>query len=101
MELTALSAVEASAKIPSGEITSEELVTACLARIDALEAQVRAWAFLDRERALDQARTADAARQQGKGVGPLHGVPVGIKDIIDTADLPTENGSPIFRGRRP
>jgi Asp-tRNA(Asn)/Glu-tRNA(Gln) amidotransferase A subunit family amidase len=96
-----LGAVEAAAKIAAGELTSEELVEACLARIEALEPQVRAWAFLDRERALDQARAADATRKEGCGIGPLHGVPVGIKDIIDTADMPTENGCAIFRGRRP
>jgi Asp-tRNA(Asn)/Glu-tRNA(Gln) amidotransferase A subunit family amidase len=96
-----LGAVEAAAKIATGELTSETLVRACLARIDALEPDVRAWAHLDGERALDEAKAADAARQQGKGVGPLHGVPVGIKDIIDTAGLPTEHGSPAFKGRRP
>jgi Asp-tRNA(Asn)/Glu-tRNA(Gln) amidotransferase A subunit family amidase len=100
-ELLGLGATEAAAKIATGEITSVELVAACLARIDALEPQVRAWAALDRELALEKAGAADAARQAGKGVGPLHGLPVGLKDIIDTADLPTENGSPIFKGRRP
>jgi Asp-tRNA(Asn)/Glu-tRNA(Gln) amidotransferase A subunit family amidase len=101
MELTTLTAIEASAKIASGEITSEALVRACLARIDALEPQIHAWAHLDRERALEQAQAADAARQEGKGVGPLQGVPIGIKDIVDTADLPTEHGSAVFKGRRP
>ena len=50
---------------------------------------------------LAQAKAADEARKEGKGVGPLHGVPVGIKDIIDTADMPTENGSAVFKGRQP
>jgi Asp-tRNA(Asn)/Glu-tRNA(Gln) amidotransferase A subunit family amidase len=100
-DLIALGAAVAAAKIASGELTSEDLIKACLGRIDALEPQVQAWAFLDREHALDQARAADAARREGRGVGPLHGVPVGVKDIIDTADLPTEHGSAIFRGRRP
>jgi len=101
MDLTALTAVEACAKIASGEVTSEQLAAACLDRIAALEPQIEAWAFLDRDRALEQARAADAGRRDGKGVGPLAGLPVGIKDIIDTADLPTEHGSPIFKGRRP
>jgi Asp-tRNA(Asn)/Glu-tRNA(Gln) amidotransferase A subunit family amidase len=96
-----MGAAVAAAKIASGELTSEELVKACLARIDALEPQVAAWTFLDREHALEAARRGDVVRREGKGVGALHGVPVGIKDIIDTADLPTENGSPIFKGRRP
>src|SRR5262245_23313336 len=100
-ELLRLGATEAAAKIASGEVTSVELVAACHARIDQLEPQVHAWAAIDRELALEQAKAADAARQAGRGVGPLHGVPVGIKDIIDTAELPTENGSAIFKGRRP
>lgn len=87
--------------IARGEITSEALVGACLDRIATLEPQVQAWAYLNRERALEQARAADEARRSGKGIGPLHGVPVGIKDIIDTADMPTENGSAFFKGRQP
>ena len=101
IDLPALTATEAAAALAAGTITSEELVAACLARIDDREPEVQAWAFLDRERALEQARAADAARKEGKGVGPLHGVPVGIKDIIDTADMPTEHGSAFFKGRRP
>ena len=62
---------------------------------------LQAWTFLDRERALEQARAADAARREGKGIGPLHGLPVGVKDIIDTADMPTENGCAVFKGRLP
>ena len=63
--------------------------------------QIQAWTFLDRERALEQARAADETRKQGKGVGPLHGLPVGVKDIIDTADMPTESGCAALKGRRP
>src|SRR5262245_45012453 len=100
-DLTGLGAAEAAARIASGEINSEALVRSCLERIDALEPQVQAWAHLDREHALEQAEAADAARREGKGTGPLHGVPVGVKDIIDTAGLPTEHGSAIFKGRRP
>ncbi|HEY7552594.1 MAG TPA: amidase family protein, partial [Hyphomicrobiaceae bacterium] len=76
-DLVALGAAAAAAKIASGELTSADLVKACLARIDALEPQVQAWAFLDREHTLDRARAADDARREGRGVGPLHGVPVG------------------------
>jgi len=99
--LTALTAAEAASKLASGELTSEELVGACLARIAELEPQLHAWAYLDRERALAEAKVADERRREGKGVGPLHGVPVGIKDIIDTADMPTENGCAAFKGRQP
>ena len=100
-DLLALSATEAATEIASGETTSVAMVQACLDRIAAQEPELRAWAFLDKEHALARAREADEQRRQGKGVGPLHGVPVGIKDIIDTADMPTEHGSAIFKGRRP
>ena len=66
-------------------------------RIEALEPELRAWAYFDAELALEQARHLEA-REVG---GPLHGVPVGVKDIFDTADMPTEYGSPIYAGHRP
>lgn len=95
--LNLLSAGEAAGKIASGEITSEALVSDCLARIAARDPDIRAWAYLDAELALEQARACDA-----KGAdGPLHGVPVGIKDVLDTADMPTEYGSAIHAGNRP
>lgn len=100
-ELTQLTAAEAARRIASGDVTSETLVRAYLDRIAEREETVRAWAYLDADFALDQARRADALRAVGRGDGPLHGVPVGIKDIVDTQDMPTENGSPLFAGRRP
>jgi Asp-tRNA(Asn)/Glu-tRNA(Gln) amidotransferase A subunit family amidase len=101
MDLSTLPAYEAALCIRREEITSEALVSACLARIAEREPIVQAWAHLDPQLALAQARAADAAQQSRQPLGPLHGVPVGIKDIIDTADWPTENGTPIFAGRRP
>ncbi|HKY07050.1 MAG TPA: amidase, partial [Candidatus Binatia bacterium] len=80
---------------------SEQLVEACLARVNEIDPQVQAWAFLDRDYALAQARAADELRLSGAPIGPLHGVPVGIKDIFDTADMPTEYGSAIYAGRTP
>ena len=74
---------------------------ACLARVRETDAQVEAWAFLDPDYALAQARAADDLRLSGQPTGPLLGVPVGIKDIIDTADMPTENGSVLHAGRTP
>ena len=100
-DLLALTAAEAAEKIAAGETSSETLVAACLDRIAADDAAIQAWAFVDRPHALAQARAADALLREGKGAGPLHGVPVGIKDVIDTADMPTENGSPLFKGRQP
>jgi Asp-tRNA(Asn)/Glu-tRNA(Gln) amidotransferase A subunit family amidase len=99
--LSALTATEAASRLAAGQITSAELIEACLARIDEREPQLKAWAFLERDRAVAQARAADEQRRSGKGVGPLHGIPVGIKDIIDTADMPTENGTPLHKGRQP
>jgi Asp-tRNA(Asn)/Glu-tRNA(Gln) amidotransferase A subunit family amidase len=100
-DLNSLSTVAAAALIGKGEITSEALVTACLTRIKAREGEVKAWAYLDPDHAITQAQAADAATRIGRGFGPLHGVPVAIKDIIDTADMPTECGSPVFKGRQP
>lgn len=94
-------ATEAAARMASGDLTSLELVETCLARIAAREPDVKAFAYLDPDHARAQAIAADAARRQGRGVGPLHGVPVGVKDIIDTADMPTENGCKAHIGRRP
>jgi Asp-tRNA(Asn)/Glu-tRNA(Gln) amidotransferase A subunit family amidase len=101
MSLSALSLVEAAEQIRDGRIKSAELVADCLARIDAVEADVQAWAFLDRDHAMRQAEAADMHRMHGRPTGPLHGVPVGIKDIIDTGDMPTEFGSPVWAGRTP
>jgi Asp-tRNA(Asn)/Glu-tRNA(Gln) amidotransferase A subunit family amidase len=99
--LTALSATKAAAEIARGAISSEDYTRACLDRIAALEPKVQAFAHLDPENALTQARERDEWRKSGRPIGPLHGVPVGIKDIIDTSDYPTECGSPALSGRRP
>lgn len=95
-----LSAVEAAGKIREGWLSSEKLVTACLNRIEETDGQLNAWAYVDREKALQQARELDDLRFRGKPMGPLHGVPVGLKDIIDTKDMPTERGSSVFAGRQ-
>jgi Asp-tRNA(Asn)/Glu-tRNA(Gln) amidotransferase A subunit family amidase len=96
-----LSATEAAQRIREGVLTSEELVGACLERIRQVEPTVQAWTFLDEELALSQARAADEHKRSGQAVGELHGVPVGLKDIIDTADMPTENGCALHKGRAP
>ena len=104
MDLTnfhSISATEAARLIRDGVISSEQFVEACLARIRDVDPQVQAWAFLDPDHALAQARALDQLRLEGKPIGPLHGVPIGIKDIFDTADMPTENGSVIYAGRTP
>jgi Asp-tRNA(Asn)/Glu-tRNA(Gln) amidotransferase A subunit family amidase len=92
-----LTASEAAARIARGEITSEALVRSCLERIEAREPDVGAWAFIDRDRAVAAARALDAVGSKGL----LHGVPVGFKDIVETADLPTGFGSSIYHSYRP
>ena len=101
MTLIQLSATEAIGKIRNGEITSEELVQACLDRIEQVDGEIEAWAHLKPDYALDQARMLDTRRQAGGPVGPLHGIPVGVKDIFDTESLPTENGTVLDSGRQP
>jgi Asp-tRNA(Asn)/Glu-tRNA(Gln) amidotransferase A subunit family amidase len=94
--LNKLSASEIARATIAGETTCENVVRNCLARIEAREDDIHAWATVDPELALAQARKLDRSATRG----PLHGVPIGVKDIIDTADLPTEMGSPIYRGHR-
>jgi Asp-tRNA(Asn)/Glu-tRNA(Gln) amidotransferase A subunit family amidase len=96
-----ISALQAAQQIRSGTLTSEELVSSCLERIRGLEPKVQAWTFLDEEHALAQARALDERKRNGEPLGPLHGVPVGVKDIIDTGDMPTENGTALHQGRTP
>ena len=96
-----LGAADAARRIREGLLSSVELVESCLERIRALEEDVQAWTFLDEKHALAQARAADENKASGQPIGPLHGVPVGIKDIIDTADMPTENGTVLHKGRAP
>ena len=100
-DLTLLGAAEAALGLGEGRFTAEDLVAACLARIKADEERVQAWAFIDPEHALRQARDADQRRREGRPLGPLHGIPVGVKDIVDTEDMPTEDGTVLHAGRRP
>ena len=95
--LNTLSAAAMAKGIAAGEFTSEALVSDCLARIDARDGDIHAWAFIDPELALAQARARDCEAP----AGPLHGVPVGIKDVLDTMDMPTEYGSHLYKGNRP
>ncbi|HEX4927912.1 MAG TPA: amidase [Burkholderiales bacterium] len=92
-----LSAAQAARRIEARELTCEALAAACLERIAERNGEVHAWAYVDRDRTLQHARALDRAPRRGR----LHGVPVGIKDVLDTADQPTEYGSPIYRGHQP
>lgn len=97
----ALSAVEAADEIRKGTLSSVELTTACLDQINESDPKIGAWAFIDRDHALAQAAKMDEIRKAGRAVGILHGVPVGLKDNIDTDDMPTKCGSSTFEDRRP
>lgn len=101
MSLHALGVAEAAAAIAAGRISAADLVADCLSRIREVDNRIEAWAFLDPDHAMAQARAADEHRALGRILGPLHGVPVGIKDIFDTSDFPTENGSALWKGRTP
>ena len=96
-ELHRLSLVETAKGIAAGEFTSVEVVSACLERVHAREGQVGAWAWLDPDQALLQAWACD----QRPATTPMHGVPVGVKDIINTADMPTCHGSLVYAGHQP
>jgi Asp-tRNA(Asn)/Glu-tRNA(Gln) amidotransferase A subunit family amidase len=91
-----LSAAEAVSRLHSGALTAEQLTRDCLDRIEE-RASVKAWTHLDPEHALAQARAVDKAGRPGL----LAGLPIGVKDVIDTFDMPTQHGSPIYRGNRP
>jgi Asp-tRNA(Asn)/Glu-tRNA(Gln) amidotransferase A subunit family amidase len=101
MSLCALSLSEAAAGVRDGRFTSAELVRDCCQRIDQVDGKIQAWAFWDPEHALRQAMAADEQRRHGRELGPLHGVPIGVKDIFDTSDMPTEFGSVLWAGRTP
>ncbi len=94
--LNELSATEIAQGIAAGKFTAEAVTRDCLDRIAAREPTVHAWATIDPDHALEQARALD----RGPRRGALHGVPIGVKDVIDTFDLPTEMGSPIYKGNR-
>jgi amidase len=107
--VAAVAAVDPSQPVPtvaetlrllaSGEATVTEIAQACLARIEAGDSQLRAWVHVDSEAVLAAARALDATTPSVRG--PLHGVPLGVKDIFDTYDMPTTYGSPIYEGHRP
>jgi Asp-tRNA(Asn)/Glu-tRNA(Gln) amidotransferase A subunit family amidase len=101
MDWTPKSAIEMARGMEEGRLTSEGIVGECLERIRAKEDDVRAWTFLDPDYALDQARGLDAERRSGRLRGRLHGIPVAVKDIFDTVDMPTENGTVLHAGRQP
>jgi Asp-tRNA(Asn)/Glu-tRNA(Gln) amidotransferase A subunit family amidase len=99
--IASLTATQAAAEIARGAFSAEDYTRACLDRIAAVEGDIQAFAHLDPDHALAQAKALDERKASGQPLGPLHGVPVALKDIIDTSDYPTECGSPVLSGRRP
>jgi len=96
MQPCELSASEAASLIRDRQLSVEELVRSCLARIAARDAVVKAWLFLDPDLAIARARELDKRAAAGWVTGPLHGLPFGVKDVIDTFDMPTTQNSPIY-----
>jgi len=95
--LNLLPATEAVRQIAAGKITSEQLVRDCLERVAAHEPVTGAWAHLDGDAALQRAHELDRSTSRGL----LHGIPIGVKDLIDTCDMPTTYGSAIYAGYQP
>lgn len=100
-EIVRLSALDLRDRMTRGELRAVDVARAYLDRIAAREHEVEAWAFFDSDLAMRQAEATDALQDAGEAVGPLHGLPVGLKDIIDTADMPTQNGTVLDAERRP
>jgi Asp-tRNA(Asn)/Glu-tRNA(Gln) amidotransferase A subunit family amidase len=101
MKIEDMGVVHLAESIRSGDVSSVDVVGRFLEIIEELEGDIKAWEFIDPEYALYQAGQADKRRAEGLALGPLHGIPVGVKDIFDTFDMPTENGTVLHRGRRP
>jgi Asp-tRNA(Asn)/Glu-tRNA(Gln) amidotransferase A subunit family amidase len=101
LPLNELGAAEAARGIASNEFSARELVTACLDQIDRYDPSIHAWVNVDRDLALAYAEAADATIVRDAPAGPLVGVPIGIKDIFNTTDFPTQMGSPIWKGFTP
>ena len=100
-DLSSLSAREAAEAVRAGRVSAVELVEACLARMRALDSELRAWAHVDGEGALAVARERESEARAGRLRGPLHGVPIGVKDIFDVAGMPTTGGAKSFAHTRP
>src|SRR5262245_159910 len=97
MELWRLTAADASRRMAKGELTSEQYTRALLERIRERDALIRAWVWVDEDLALREARERDREPRRG----PLHGIPFGAKDVLNTRDMPTQHNSPLYQGHRP
>ena len=100
-DLARMTASELAPLVADGEVRAAEVADACLSALEAREPEVQAFAFVDPANVRAQAAALDEWRLAGRPIGPLHGIPVALKDIIDTEDMPTENGTVLDAGRRP
>jgi Asp-tRNA(Asn)/Glu-tRNA(Gln) amidotransferase A subunit family amidase len=101
MSLVSLGLAAAAEEIRSGRLSALDYVEACLTRIAEFESEIGAWSYLDPDFARAEAAARDEHRRSGRPIGPLHGLPIGVKDIIDVQGMPCEFGSPLYAGRRP
>ncbi len=101
MEAYELCASDAAALMSAGELSAEDLARSCLSRIAERDPAVKAWIHVDPDAVIRKAREADKIRVARGPAGPLHGLPFGVKDMIDTADMPTTNNSPAHFGNQP
>jgi Asp-tRNA(Asn)/Glu-tRNA(Gln) amidotransferase A subunit family amidase len=98
-DIFSLSVEDLAAKIRDAQITSVEVCEQYIERIKKFDKDIKAWAHFDKKLLLEKATEADNHRRAGKPLGPLHGIPVAVKDIVGTIDMPTECGTPIRKGK--
>ncbi len=98
-DIFSLKVEELAAKIKDAQISSVEICERYIERINKFEKDIKAWAHFDKKVLLEKALEADDHRKSGKPLGPLHGIPVAVKDIIGTVDMPTECGTVIRKGK--
>ena len=99
VDLFSLKVEDLASKIKEGQLTSVQLCEKYIERINKFEKEVKAWAHFDKKNLLEKAEDSDDYRKSGKPVGSLHGIPIAIKDIIGTVDMPTECGTVIRKGK--
>ena len=99
VDLFSLKVEDLASKIKEGQLTSVQLCEKYIERINKFEKEVKAWAHFDKKNLLEKAEDSDEYRKSGKPVGSLHGIPIAIKDIIGTVDMPTECGTVIRKGK--
>ena len=93
LDIFSLKVEEIASKIKNAQLTSVEVCEKYIEKINKYEKDLKAWVYLDKKLLLEKAAEADKYRQSGKPMGPLHGIPIAVKDIVGTVDIPTECGT--------